>query len=197
LIAGYKTYIAAVLAVLGALSGALDGDMTWQQSAAVVVPAVIGAALRHGLSTSIAALISAIVDSLAKAADQLAKRVDAILLPFALLTVLGLVACSTVTGNANGDQTTPRPLDFAWQVTCGSYSQAKAPLAMAEEMGVFDKPARDALLAGLAVADQLCSAPTPPTDINAAIAKVNQAAAAVLIAVGRAHGKIPPAPSKG
>jgi hypothetical protein len=158
---------------------------------------VIGAALRHGLSTSIAALISAIVDSLAKAADQLAKRVDTILLPLALLTALGLVACSTVMDNGNGNTTTPSPLAFAWQVTCGSYSQAKAPLAVAEEMGVFDKPARDALLAGLAAADQLCSVPTLPTDINAAIAKVNQAAAAVLIAVAQAHGKIPPAPSKG
>jgi hypothetical protein len=191
-LAGYKTYIAAVLAVLGALAGALDGDMTWQQAAAVITPAIIGAALRHGFSTSITALISAIVDALAKAADQMGKKSGTILLAGIVLGALALTAC---TGPTNPEDTLTEgdPLVFAYRVACGAYSDSRAPLAVAVQMGLFDTAGQKALAEGTAVADQICNGPTPPKDINAAIAKVNEVAAAVLIAVAQAHGKLPPA----
>lgn len=125
-LAGYKTYIAAVLAVAGALAGALDGDMTWQQASAIIVPAVIGAALRHGLSSSVAGLLSAVLDAAAKAADQTGKRPGALLLMLTLATALHLAACASNAG------TSPDSFLFAYQVACGAYSQAKAPLAAAE-----------------------------------------------------------------
>jgi hypothetical protein len=187
-LAGYKTYIAAALAVIGALAGALDGGMTWQQASAIVVPAVIGAALRHGLSTSIASLLSSILGAAAKAADQVGKRPSAILVALVLSAALQLGAC------ASGGSTTPQAtLAFAYQVACGAYSQAKAPLAVAEQLGVLDQAGEDALTASMAGADQVCASATPPTDLNAAITLVNRAAAAVLIAVAQAHGKLPAA----
>jgi hypothetical protein len=187
-LAGYKTYIAAILAVAGALAGALDGDMTWQQASAIVVPAVIGAALRHGLSTSVASLISGVADALAKTADQFGKVAPKAIAALLLTaSMLALSACVTApAGSPPVD-----PLLFAYQVACGAYSQAKAPLAVAEQLGVFDPAAEQALAAGMAGADQVCSAPTPPADLNAAITLVNRAAAAVLIAVAQAHGKLP------
>jgi hypothetical protein len=184
-LAGYKTYIAAVLAVAGALASALDGDMTWQQASAVIVPAIIGAALRHGLSTSVASLISAVADALAKAADQVGNGAAPKALAVFLLVGMALAACSTPANTPPVDA-----LTFAYQVACGAYSQAKAPLAVAEQLGVFDPAAQEGLTAGMAGADQLCSSPTPPADLNTAIVVVNKAAAAVLIAVAQAHGKL-------
>jgi hypothetical protein len=183
---GYKTYIAAVLALAGALASALDGDMTWQQASAIVVPAVIGAALRHGLSTSMASFVSATVEAAAKAADQVGKRSGAVLLAIAFSAAFWLGACAS-----GGGGTAQDPLLFAYQVACGAYSQAKAPLAVAEQLGLFDAAGEKALAAGMAGADQVCSAATPPADLNGAIALVNQAAAAVLVAVAQAHGKVP------
>ena len=182
--AGYKTYIAAVLAVAGALAGALDGDMSWQQASAIIVPAVIGAALRHGLSTSIAGVLSAVLDAAAKAADQTGKRPGALLLALTLSAALQLAACASNGGTA------PPSFLFAYQIACGAYSQAKAPLAAAEQLGVFDSREEKALAESMAGADQICAAPTPPADLNAAITLVNRAAAAVLVAVAQAHGKL-------
>jgi hypothetical protein len=84
-----------------------------------------------------------------------------------------------------------RPDPIENHVACGAYSQAKAPLAVAEQLGLFDAAGEKALAAGMAGADQVCSAATPPADLNGAIALVNQAAAAVLVAVAQAHGKVP------
>ena len=186
-LAGYKTYIAAVLVVAGALAGALDGDMTWQQASAIVVPAVIGAALRHGLSTTVASLVSAIVEAMAKAADQVGKKPSVLFLAATFSAMLDLGACASGGSSTAQDSS----LVFAYQVACGAYSQAKAPLTVAEQLGVFDPAGEEALTAGMAAADQVCSAPTPPADLNGAIMLVNRAAAALLMAVSQAHGKTP------
>jgi hypothetical protein len=49
---GYKTYILAGVTVIGAIASYLVGDMTIQQAVAIVVPALSGAFVRHGISTS-------------------------------------------------------------------------------------------------------------------------------------------------
>ena len=92
-LAGYKTYIAAALAIAGALGGALDGDMTWQQAAAVIVPAIVGAAIRHGISATSAELLRTVLQALAQAADRTDKKTGAMLLIFVLGATI-LAACS-------------------------------------------------------------------------------------------------------
>lgn len=49
---GYKTYILAGVTVLGALASYLVGDINIQQALAIVVPALSGAFVRHGIATT-------------------------------------------------------------------------------------------------------------------------------------------------
>jgi len=46
---GYKTYITAGLAVLGALAGWLTGDLELGQAIQLAVTAILGATLRNGI----------------------------------------------------------------------------------------------------------------------------------------------------
>ncbi len=62
---GYKTYVAAALAIAGAASGAADGDITWIQAIQLIVPAVLGMTLRHGISTHAASMLRAVADAAA------------------------------------------------------------------------------------------------------------------------------------
>jgi phage-related holin len=48
---GYKTYIVAGLAVIGAVAGYLTGDVTLSNAIQLVVTAVIGATIRNGITT--------------------------------------------------------------------------------------------------------------------------------------------------
>jgi hypothetical protein len=175
-LAGYKTYIAAVLAVAGALAGALDGDMTWQQASAIVVPAVIGAALRHGLSTTVAALLSGIVDALAKAADQASKKAPAILLALGVSALLGGCAGgSSAPAPVQVDQT--KALYYLQSVGCpidqillALGTNPLTPLAVAATAGPSGT-------VGLTIADTLltqeqaplCNVAVPPTAVAAAM----------------------------
>src|SRR6185437_9090097 len=47
---GYKTYIVATLAVLGALGGWLDGDLTLVAALNLAVPALLAMTVRHGVA---------------------------------------------------------------------------------------------------------------------------------------------------
>ena len=47
---GYKTYITAGLAVLGALAAYLVGDLSLVDMFQLIVPALVGAFLRKGVS---------------------------------------------------------------------------------------------------------------------------------------------------
>lgn len=47
---GYKTYVVAVMAVLGAVSTFLLGEITLVEMFQLVVPALVGAFLRKGVS---------------------------------------------------------------------------------------------------------------------------------------------------
>lgn len=47
---GYKTYITAAVAVIGAVAAYLTDDATLIQTAQLVVTAIIGATVRHGLA---------------------------------------------------------------------------------------------------------------------------------------------------
>jgi hypothetical protein len=49
---GYKTYIVAALAVLGAIGGYLDGDLTVTAAIQVIIPAILAATVRHGITTT-------------------------------------------------------------------------------------------------------------------------------------------------
>jgi hypothetical protein len=94
-LSGRKTYIVASLSALGALLGALDGEMSWQQAAAILVPSLLAAAVRHGISTSSATVLQTLLDAAAKAADDTGKQAGAVLVGLAIAgTVLGLTACS-------------------------------------------------------------------------------------------------------
>jgi len=46
---GYKTYITAGLAVLGALAGWLTGDLELASAIQLAVTAILGATLRNGI----------------------------------------------------------------------------------------------------------------------------------------------------
>ncbi|MDE2444785.1 MAG: hypothetical protein KGO94_01320 [Alphaproteobacteria bacterium] len=54
MLSGYKTYILACVTVIGAAASYLVGDMTIQQALAIVVPAISGAFVRHGIATTAA-----------------------------------------------------------------------------------------------------------------------------------------------
>jgi hypothetical protein len=49
---GYKTYIVAGLAVLGAVAGYLTGDLTLVQAGDLALTAVLGATVRSGINTA-------------------------------------------------------------------------------------------------------------------------------------------------
>lgn len=93
-LSGRKTYIVAGMSTVGALLGALDGEVSWQQAAGIVVPALLAAAVRHGISTSVAALVQAVLEAVAKAADGAGKQAGLLLFGLVLAgAALGLSAC--------------------------------------------------------------------------------------------------------
>ena len=50
MLSGYKTYITAVVSVVGAVGAYLSGDMSIADAAQIVVTALIGAFVRKGVS---------------------------------------------------------------------------------------------------------------------------------------------------
>lgn len=46
---GYKTYVVAAVAVIGAVASYLTGDLTLQAALQLIVPAVLSATVRHGV----------------------------------------------------------------------------------------------------------------------------------------------------
>jgi hypothetical protein len=48
---GYKTYIVAAVAVVGAVASYLVGDSSLNETAQIVVTALLGTTIRHGLKT--------------------------------------------------------------------------------------------------------------------------------------------------
>lgn len=52
MLAGYKTYILAGVAVIGAVAAWLVGDATLEATIQLVVTALMGAFIRHGVSNS-------------------------------------------------------------------------------------------------------------------------------------------------
>ena len=52
MLAGYKTYVTAAVAVVGALAAYLTGDASLVQTAQLVVTAIIGATIRHGIAAN-------------------------------------------------------------------------------------------------------------------------------------------------
>ena len=50
MLSGYKTYITAGLAVIGAVAGYLTGDVSMSDAAQLVVTALLGAFLRNGVA---------------------------------------------------------------------------------------------------------------------------------------------------
>lgn len=51
---GAKTYIVAAGAVLSAVGAALQGSLSWPEALAIIVPAILAATVRHGVSTEAA-----------------------------------------------------------------------------------------------------------------------------------------------
>jgi hypothetical protein len=51
MLSGYKTYITAGLAVVGAVAAYLTGDMAIADAIQIVVTAVMGAFIRNGVTT--------------------------------------------------------------------------------------------------------------------------------------------------
>lgn len=51
MLAGYKTYVVAALAILGAIAGYLTGDLSLADAAQTVLTAVLAATVRHGVTT--------------------------------------------------------------------------------------------------------------------------------------------------
>jgi hypothetical protein len=49
---GYKTYITAAVAIIGAVAGYLTGDLTIAGALSVIVPAVLGATIRDGINSA-------------------------------------------------------------------------------------------------------------------------------------------------
>jgi hypothetical protein len=47
---GYKTYITAIIAVVGALGAFLTGEMQLADAAQIIVTALIGAFVRNGIA---------------------------------------------------------------------------------------------------------------------------------------------------
>lgn len=52
---GYKTYIVATVAVIGAIAGFLVGDVAMADAIQLVVTAVLGATIRSGVNTAVKA----------------------------------------------------------------------------------------------------------------------------------------------
>lgn len=50
-LSGYKTYIVAGVTIIGAIAGYLVGDMNLQSMLGLVVPAILGATIRNGITT--------------------------------------------------------------------------------------------------------------------------------------------------
>ena len=51
MLSGYKTYITAFVAVVGAVGAYLTGDMSIQDAAQIVVTALVGAFVRAGVKS--------------------------------------------------------------------------------------------------------------------------------------------------
>ena len=54
MLSGYKTYILAGVTIIGAVASYLIGDLTLQAAIAIVIPALTGAFIRHGITTTMA-----------------------------------------------------------------------------------------------------------------------------------------------
>ena len=52
MLSGYKTYIVAGVAVIGAIAGMLTGDMTYAAGAQLIITALLGAFIRNGITTT-------------------------------------------------------------------------------------------------------------------------------------------------
>lgn len=52
MLSGYKTYITAIVAIVGAVGGYLAGDLALADAIQLVVTAAMGAFIRHGVSTA-------------------------------------------------------------------------------------------------------------------------------------------------
>lgn len=50
MLSGYKTYVTAALAIVGAVAAYLVGDMSLADAVQIVVPALIGAFVRNGVA---------------------------------------------------------------------------------------------------------------------------------------------------
>jgi hypothetical protein len=51
LLSGYKTYITAAVAIIGAVAGYLVGDVSLADTAQLVLTAVLGATIRSGIAS--------------------------------------------------------------------------------------------------------------------------------------------------
>lgn len=89
---GYKTYIAAMLAIVGAMLSALDGDLTWPQAFDLIVPAVLGMTIRHGVSTQALSIMASLASAVVKAASD-GTKASTILA--CIVFAMTLSACST------------------------------------------------------------------------------------------------------
>lgn len=56
MLSGYRTYITAALAVLGALAAWLMGDISLEAMVAAVVPAILSVFVRAGIKNDVAAM---------------------------------------------------------------------------------------------------------------------------------------------
>lgn len=77
---GKKTYTTAIVTILSALLAYFGGELTMFETLQLVIPAVLGASIRHGLKTetetaTAAALISAEIAS-GKTLDQIIEEVE-------------------------------------------------------------------------------------------------------------------------
>lgn len=50
MLTGYKTYITAIVSIVGAVGAYLSGEISLVDAAQLIVPAVLGAFLRKGMS---------------------------------------------------------------------------------------------------------------------------------------------------
>lgn len=48
---GYKTYIVGAVAIVGAVGAYLAGDTSITEALQIIVPAVLGMTIRHGITT--------------------------------------------------------------------------------------------------------------------------------------------------
>jgi len=73
---GFKTYTAALLTVLGSVVLGFTGGISWVQAAFLVVPAVVAACVRHGVSTSTASVLEKIDSFVSSAEGVVPKLTD-------------------------------------------------------------------------------------------------------------------------